>query len=92
MLRSRGSGFPNQILRDGRYGLQGFDQRKPLDPSGIRIGTAALTTRGMKQGEMQKVGAWILRVLRSADGAGAGETVRREIAEFARAFPVPGIG
>ncbi|MFO1093742.1 MAG: serine hydroxymethyltransferase [Planctomycetaceae bacterium] len=69
-----------------------FDQRKPLDPSGIRIGTAALTTRGMKQSEMQKVGAWILRVLRSPDDAGVGDTVRREIAEFARAFPVPGIG
>jgi glycine hydroxymethyltransferase len=69
-----------------------FDQRKPLDPSGIRIGTAALTTRGMKQAEMQKVGEWILRVLRSADDAAAGQTVRSEIAEFARSFPVPGIG
>jgi glycine hydroxymethyltransferase len=68
-----------------------FDQRKPLDPSGIRIGTAALTTRGMKQDEMKKVGAWILRVLRTPDDEAVGAGVRREIAEFAKAFPVPGI-
>ena len=41
-----------------------YDQRKPLDPSGIRIGTAALTTRGMKESEMKRVGTWILEVLR----------------------------
>jgi glycine hydroxymethyltransferase len=69
-----------------------FDQRKPLDPSGIRIGTAALTTRGMKEEEMRKVGAWILRVLRGPEDGALVERVRGEIAEFARAFPVPGIG
>jgi len=69
-----------------------FDQRKPLDPSGIRIGTAALTTRGMRQEEMKKVGAWILRVLKAPEDTAAGEKVRAEIADFARAFPVPGIG
>ncbi len=68
-----------------------FDQRKPLDPSGIRIGTAALTTRGMKEDEMKRVGQWILKVLNSADDASAIESVRVEIAEFAKAFPVPGI-
>ena len=69
-----------------------FDQRKPLDPSGIRIGTAALTTRGMREGEMRKVGEWILEVLRSADDANVAERVRGQIREFAGAFPVPGIG
>ena len=44
-----------------------FDQRKPLDPSGIRIGTAALTTRGMTGNEMKRVGKWILEVLRRTD-------------------------
>lgn len=68
-----------------------FDQRKPLDPSGIRIGTAALTTRGMKQDEMKKVGDWILKVLNSADDEATIEAVRNEIAEFAKVFPVPGI-
>ena len=68
-----------------------FDQRKPLDPSGIRIGTAALTTRGMKQDEMKKVGEWILKVLNSADDDATIEAVRNEIAEFAKVFPLPGI-
>jgi glycine hydroxymethyltransferase len=68
-----------------------FDQRKALDPSGIRIGTAALTTRGMRQDEMKKVGAWILRVLKAPEDLGVIETVKGEIREFAKAFPVPGI-
>lgn len=68
-----------------------YDQRKPMDPSGIRIGTAALTTRGMKTDEMKRVGAWILAALKSHDDASALERIRREIAEFAKAYPVPGI-
>ncbi|HET6426061.1 MAG TPA: serine hydroxymethyltransferase [Planctomycetaceae bacterium] len=69
-----------------------YDPRKPLDPSGIRLGTAALTTRGMKEAEMQRVGKWILNVLRHADDAAAVERTRLEIQEFCQAFPVPGIG
>ena len=69
-----------------------FDQRKPLDPSGIRIGTAALTTRGMKAADMQNVGRWILRVLKAADDESTINAVRNEVREFARQFPVPGIG
>lgn len=68
-----------------------FDQRKPMDPSGIRIGTAALTTRGMKTDEMRQVGHWILKALRSASDAAGLAGVRAEIAQFAAAFPVPGI-
>jgi glycine hydroxymethyltransferase len=68
-----------------------YDQRKPLDPSGIRIGTPALTTRGMKEAEMQRVGKWILEVLRSPEDASVTSRVRSEISEFAKAFPVPGL-
>jgi len=68
-----------------------FDQRKPLDPSGVRIGTAALTTRGMKQDEMKKVGNWILQVLKAADDHSVAERVRKEVAEFAQNYAVPGI-
>ena len=69
-----------------------YDQRKPLDPSGIRLGTPALTTRGMKEPEMQRVGTWILEVFRHAADATVIERVRGEIREFTQSFPVPGIG
>jgi glycine hydroxymethyltransferase len=68
-----------------------YDQRKPLDPSGIRIGTAALTTRGMKEAEMQRVGKWILEVLKAPEDAAVTSRVRKEIGEFVKAFPVPGL-
>ena len=68
-----------------------YDQRKPMDPSGIRIGTAALTTRGMKTDAMKRVGAWILAALKSHEDFSAIERIRSEIAEFAKAYPVPGI-
>ena len=68
-----------------------YDQRIALDPSGIRIGTAALTTRGMRQDEMKKVGGWILRVLKSPEDATVIATVKGEIREFTKAFPVPGL-
>jgi glycine hydroxymethyltransferase len=62
-----------------------------MDPSGIRIGTAALTTRGMGSDEMKKVAAWILKALQHHDNAQALNSIRGEIAEFARHYPVPGI-
>jgi len=68
-----------------------FDQRKPLDPSGIRIGTAALTSRGMKEAQMVQVGEWILEVLRNYDNHDIVSRVREEVRQFARGFPVPGI-
>lgn len=67
-----------------------FDQRRPLDPSGIRIGTAALTTRGMKEDEMRRVGQWILEVLKAADDEAVVERVRQEVREFAKGYSVPG--
>jgi glycine hydroxymethyltransferase len=68
-----------------------YDQRKPLDPSGVRLGTAALTTRGMKEAEMQRVGQWILTVLKAADNAAVIDRTRAEIQEFCKNYPVPGI-
>ena len=68
-----------------------FDQRKPLDPSGIRIGTAALTTRGMREDEMKRVGKWILQVLRAPADESVIKRVRSEIGEFTKSYPVPGI-
>ena len=68
-----------------------FDQRKALDPSGIRIGTPALTTRGMKEAEMKALGAGILRGLKSPDDAAVIEKVRGESKEFWVNYPVPGM-
>jgi glycine hydroxymethyltransferase len=68
-----------------------YDARKPMDPSGIRIGTAALTTRGMRQAEMKQVGAWILKALQAHDNPQQLAAIRGEIAEFAKHYPVPGI-
>jgi len=67
-----------------------FDPRKPLDPSGIRIGTAALTTRGMKEPEVRRIGRWILEVLNAPEDNTVTDRVRREVCEFCQDFPVPG--
>ena len=68
-----------------------YDERSPFVTSGLRIGTPALTSRGMGADEMQRLAAWIVRVLKDPDGDGLREGVRQEVAEFARAYPVPGI-
>ena len=68
-----------------------YDQRSAYITSGLRMGTPALTSRGMKEDEMRRVGKWIVRVLKDPDGDGVREAVNAEVAEFARAYPVPGI-
>jgi glycine hydroxymethyltransferase len=68
-----------------------YDERSPFDPSGIRIGTAALTTRGMKEDDLRRIGDWILEVLRNADNHDIVSGVREEVRGFARSFPVPGV-
>lgn len=66
------------------------DTRKPWDPSGIRIGTPALTTRGMKEDEMVKVAEYINSVLRSK-GEDEVEKIKKEVESFANKFKIPGI-
>lgn len=66
-----------------------YDERKPLDPSGIRIGTPALTTRGMGPDEMRRIGGWMLQALRSPDDAALHERIRGEVRELCTHFPVP---
>jgi glycine hydroxymethyltransferase len=67
-----------------------FDQRKPMDPSGIRVGTPALTTRGMAGQEMKAIGGWILEVLRAPDDEPVAKRVRGEVLQLCKHFPVPG--
>src|SRR3954454_10709756 len=66
-----------------------FDTRPPLDPSGVRIGTPALTTRGMRETEMRQIGAWIGEVLASAEDASVQARVRAAVTEMCRQFPAP---
>jgi glycine hydroxymethyltransferase len=68
-----------------------YDKRSAYVTSGLRMGTPALTSRGMGPAEMKQVAEWIVRVLNDPDGDGVREAVRREVADFARGYPVPGI-
>jgi glycine hydroxymethyltransferase len=65
-----------------------FDSNPPLKPSGIRIGTPALTTRGMKEKEMVQTGAWIVEALRNHKDAQALARIRKQVLELAEAFPL----
>jgi glycine hydroxymethyltransferase len=66
------------------------DERKPWDPSGIRIGTPAITTRGMKEKDMVKIAEYIDRVLRDTSKENI-NLIRNEVKEFTKDFPIPGI-
>ena len=68
-----------------------FDPRKPFDPSGIRLGTPAVSSRGMKQAEMKKIGSWIDTILRAADDEAVAQRVAAEVRDMCESFPAPGI-
>jgi glycine hydroxymethyltransferase len=65
-----------------------FDTNPPLKPSGIRIGTPALTTRGMKEAEMRQVGKWIAQALLQRADSSALNTIRGQVLELCEAFPL----
>ncbi len=65
-----------------------FDTNPPMKPSGIRIGTPALTTRGMKEGEMRQVGQWIAEALNNRNDSSALNRIRQQVTELADAFPL----
>jgi glycine hydroxymethyltransferase len=65
-----------------------WDTNPPLKPSGIRVGTPALTTRGMKEPEMRTIAAWISKALNERNDDAALERIRGEVAELANQFPL----
>lgn len=67
------------------------DPRKPFDPSGIRLGTAGVTSRGMKESDMVKIADWFNLVVSIHDDEAALAKVAGEVREFCAAFPAPGI-
>jgi glycine hydroxymethyltransferase len=64
-----------------------FDKRKPLDPSGIRLGTPTLTTKGMKEGEMKNVAEYIDKAVKHKDEQAVKERIRQDVIALARRFP-----
>ncbi|MFA6257067.1 MAG: serine hydroxymethyltransferase [Candidatus Paceibacterota bacterium] len=65
------------------------DTRKPLDPSGIRFGTPAITTRGFKEKDCKLVAELMLKVLKNKDDKKVKEAVHKEIKKLAKKFPIP---
>lgn len=68
-----------------------FETRSPMDPSGIRLGTPAITTRGMKETEMKKVAAWIDEVVKNFRNEEKLSQIKTEVKELCLKFPVPGV-
>jgi glycine hydroxymethyltransferase len=66
-----------------------YDERKPVDPSGIRVGTPALTTRGMGTEEMRTIGGWILAALRAPTDDATLSRIRGDVSTLCKHFPVP---
>ncbi len=73
------------------YNSVPFDPRKPFDPSGIRIGTSAVTSRGMREPEMKQIAAWMDQVVGAPADAALHAKVAGEVRELCAKFPAPGI-
>ncbi len=67
------------------------DPRKPMDPSGIRLGTPAVTSRGMKEAEMETLGGFMLRAIEKRADEASLKALHEEVKAFCKKFPVPGI-
>jgi glycine hydroxymethyltransferase len=73
------------------YNTVPFDPRKPFDPSGIRLGTPAVTSRGMGAAEMGRIAGWIDQIVAGPEDESLAAKVAGEITDLCRSFPAPGI-
>ncbi|MDP6764021.1 MAG: serine hydroxymethyltransferase [Planctomycetota bacterium] len=93
-------GLSGQVAEDRLHGVDitanknliPFDERPPMEASGIRLGTAALTTRGMGTDAMELIAGWIAEVLAAPDDEGVARRVRGEVAALAAAHPIYAAG
>ena len=68
-----------------------FDPRKPFDPSGVRLGTPSVTSRGMREPEMRQIAAWMDAAVNAPSDAAVHEKIAGEVRELCAKFPAPGI-
>jgi glycine hydroxymethyltransferase len=73
------------------YNTIPFDPRKPFSPSGLRIGTPSVTTRGMKEDDMRQIAIWMEQVVESVKDEDALDRIGAEVRDFCRRFPAPGM-
>jgi glycine hydroxymethyltransferase len=73
------------------YNTVPFDPRKPFDPSGIRLGTPSVTSRGMREPEMKQIAAWMDQVVSAPTDTALHAKVAGEVKDFCAKFPAPGI-
>ncbi len=66
-----------------------YDTRKSMDPSGIRIGSPAMTTRGLGQDEFRQIARWMVTILRNPNDEVLAATIKAQVKEMLTAFPVP---
>jgi glycine hydroxymethyltransferase len=75
----------------GNYNTIPFDPRKPFSPSGLRIGTPSVTTRGMKEDEMRQIARWMDDAIASVKDEDALDRIGADVRDFCRQYPAPGM-
>lgn len=68
------------------------DSRKPYSPSGVRLGTPAITTRGMKESEMKQIARWIIKAVKNRKDDNKLSEIHADVKTLCKKFPVPGVG